>query len=182
MSRRYKGRLMKLYLILIAISLVLFGFASKLIDFVKDLRVKKGLSKIIKIIINDNETVILDQAEGELCFEPNFVFTKKNKAIKFGSLDASNKINRNFSKKNQKIHFIHNLDQAEKVMDDFWYQFITYYVLKYKRENKISSFITVSASINIKVSSTALKEKIKLGIESARLIKKPRFYNIIDIN
>lgn len=174
---------MKTYLILIVIALVLFGFASKLIDFMRDLRVKKGLSKIIKIIINDNETVILDQAERELCFEPNLVFTKNNKAIRFGSVDTSNEAEHNFSKKNlQEIHFIQNLDQAEQMMDDFWYQFITYYVLKYKRENKISSFITVSASINIEVSSTALKEKIRRGIESARLIKKPRFYNILDIN
>ncbi len=61
-------------------------------------------------------------------------------------------------------------------------QFITYYVLKYKRENKVSSFITVSASIIIKVNPTALEEKIRLGLESARLTKKPRFYNIININ
>lgn len=173
---------MKTYLILIAIALVLFGFASKLIDFMRDLRIKKGLSKKIKIIINDNETVMLDQAESELCIEPNFVFTQNNKAIRFGFVDTSNKAERTFSKKDlQKIHFIRNLDQAEKVIDDFWYQYITYYVLKYKRENKISSFTTVSTSINIEVSSTALKEKIKIGIESTRLIKKPKFYNILDI-
>ena len=174
---------MKTYLILIAIALVLFGFVSKLIDFMKDLRIKKGLSKIIKIIINDNETVILDQAEKELCFEPNFVFLKNNRAISFGSVDALNKAEHNLSKKDlQQIHFIHNFDQVEKLLDDFWYQFITYYTLKYKRENKVSSFITVSASINIEVSSTTLKEKIRLGIESARLIKKPKLYNIININ
>ncbi len=169
---------MNTYLILFAIALVLLGFASKLIDFMKDLRIKKGLSKVIKIIINDNETVILDQTEKKLCSEPNFVFIKKNKAISFGAVDALNK----FEKKFQKIHFIQNIDQVEKLLDDFWYQFITYYILKYKRENKVSSFITVSASIIIKVNPTALEEKIKLGLESARLTKKPRFYNIININ
>ena len=174
---------MKTYLILIAIALVLLGFASKLIDFLKGLRIKKGLSKIIKIIINDSDTVILDQEKKELCFERNFVFIKNNKAISFGSIDASNKAEQDFFKKNiQEINFIQNFDQAEKLLDDFWYQFITYYVLKYKRENRVSSFITVSVAINIEVSSTALKEKIRLGIESARLIKKPRLYNIININ
>ena len=174
---------MKAYLILLVIALVLFGFFSKIIDFVRVLRVKKGLSKLIKIIINDNTTVILDKENNELFQEPNFVLiARRDKAVRFGASDTFNKAERKFhSKKLQKIDFINNFNQVERVVDDFWYQYITYYILKYKRENKIPSFTTVSVCIKINVSSRSLKEKIIRGINASARIKKPKFYNILDV-
>lgn len=170
---------MKTYLILIAIALVLFGLISKFIDFMRDLRIKKGFSNKIKITINDNETLVQDQEGRAVCNEPNLVLvTKRNKALGFGSVEALKKPNKNI----QEINFIRNLDQVERAMGDFWYQYVTYYVLKYKRENKISSFTTISASINIDVSSKDTKEKVRLGVESAKNINRPRFYNILDIS
>jgi len=54
-------------------------------------------------------------------------------------------------------------------------------VLKSKRRMEISAFIIVSASVSIEVSSTIIKDKIKLEFEKAIETKRPKFYNIIDI-
>ena len=78
-------------------------------------------------------------------------------------------------------NFIQNLDEVMEAVDDFWYQYITYYVLKCKRELGISSFIIVSASIQIDVSSKIKQEKIRLGFTEAIQTAKPKFFNIVDV-
>jgi hypothetical protein len=175
------------YIFLISCAVILYIAFLKIIDLITILRIRKGLSNKIKIIINDNETVVINSLGHVLFCEPNNVLYidnkgKKKKILIIGMTDNKNEINSKFNRfALNKKEFVKEFDEVIEEIDDFWYQYITYYVLKSKRRMEISAFIIVSASVSIEVSSTIIKDKIKLEFEKAIETKRPKFYNIIDI-
>ena len=68
------------YMILISCTLLLYVFASKLIDFITFFRIKRGRLKKIKIFIRDNETIIFNHLNQKLLSNPNNVFYTNKKA------------------------------------------------------------------------------------------------------
>jgi hypothetical protein len=178
---------MKRYIILICCALVLCVISSKLIDLITVLRIRRGLTKKLKIIIQDSETIIFNSSGNELFREPNDVLYignngKKNKVLMFGN-SGKNEILRKFKKYSLcQRNFIKEVDDVINEVSYFCYQYITYYVLKSKKKLGMSAFPIVSVSLNIDVTSTLIKEKLKLEFEKAIPTKSQMFYNLIEIN
>jgi hypothetical protein len=170
-------------IIIFVIFVIVFCLAySRVIDAIRKLRIKKGSDKKGVIIIKDDETAFLNEAGQQILREPNLVVYKGNKLLLIGSSGDIQTIEDRYDiRKLSRKNFVKELDDVLHDLKDFWYHYMTYFVLKSKNLNGISSFPIPSVSVRIDVSSKAVRDKIQMELEKAKTVKKPRVYNILDI-
>ena len=176
------------YLAIIILAAMLYCIVSRGIEFITKVRLKLGLSKLIRIVITDNQTIVIDALGHEIIRDDNAVFYTtgrlgKNKLVGIGSMD------RNYDVWNMPLNkivcinnFIEDISSVVMAIHDFGYQYITWYVMKSKREMHVSALIILSASIDVQVTSDSVKNIIRSELEKAIQTNRPKFYNIVGIN
>jgi uncharacterized membrane protein len=174
-------KLLRIVIFLVFV-VVIYLVYSRVINAIRGLRVRKGLDTRATIVVKDDETELFNNAGQLICSEQNIVVYRGKRLLLIGSSGDINKLENKISEGQlNKRNFIRECDTVCGEIRDFWYHYVTYYVLKFKAISGISMFPIPSVSLRVEVSLAATRDRIKLELEKAKTIKKPRLYNILDI-
>lgn len=170
------------HVIVICSAIVIYIIFSKLVDYISSLRKKEGLTNAVRIILSDEHTTLIDNNGDALLREPNFVMysvakKSKNNIVAIGELADENKIDMQTKKRD----FLKEIDCVLRETHNFWYQYVTYYVMKGKKVIGLSAFPILAVSISIEISSEPVKNKIKNEIEKIKELKLPKFFDILTV-
>ena len=169
-------------------SIVIYCIYSKVIDAIHAWRIRLGIDYRIVILITNDKTYLFNEKEGDLIdSEPNIIIYKAKSYFKkiyllanSGDITKIQRIHRNKSLK--QLDFIENYSEVIEDLRLFWGSYITYFVLKAKKINKISHFIIPTVILKIEVTPDEIRNKIRLDLESFKNIKKKKDFNILEIS
>ncbi len=175
------------YIIEICCALIVYIFYSIITDTITSVRLRKGIINKISIHITDNETTITDNIGTEILREPtivNYTIHKRGRVRILNIGDPNYIYNLDSNSHAFRIlqsNFIEDYETEMTRIDDFWYQYLTYYSLRSKKISRISSFAIVAVSISIEVTSHSIGDKIKLELQKSIQTIRPKLFNIVEI-
>lgn len=175
------------YILFFIIAILIYLVYSRIFSFINNIRINRGLKYKIRIIITNDKTELSKENDQQIYWEPNIVlYTSGNNHIKkLLLIGSSGKLDEMKNKyKNKTLierNFIDSFKEVIEDMNDFWYQYVTYFSHKYKNIMGLPFFSIPSISLKVVVYPDEIKSKIQHELDKLKVIKKPKLYNIIDI-